>query len=51
MVKRVKEGLDSKKVSQSVKDAASEMTAKEVDDFASTKHKDLPEQVDNPKND
>jgi len=50
LVKAYKEGdVEPSDVSKSVKDAAKSMTKKEVDDFASTKHKGLPNKVENTK--
>ena len=50
LVKSYKEGdVKPSDVSKSVKDAAKSMTKKEVDDFASTKHKGLPTKVENTK--
>lgn len=46
MVSAVQKGkLDPNKVSKKIKDVASSMKQKDVDDFASTKHEDLPEKV------
>jgi len=50
LVKAYKEGdVDSTEVTKKVKDAAKSMTKKEVDDFASTKHKGLPKKVEKTK--
>jgi len=50
LVKAYKEGdVDSSEVTKKVKDAAKSMTKKEVDDFASTKHKGLPKKVEKTK--
>jgi len=50
LVKSYKEGdVKPSEVSKSVKDAAKSMTKKEVDDFASTKHKGLPTKVEKTK--
>lgn len=50
LVKAYKEGdVEPSDVSKSVIDAAKSMTKKEVDDFASTKHKGLPNKVENTK--
>ena len=47
LVKAYKEGdVDSSEVTKKVKDAAKSMTKKEVDKFASTKHKGLPKKVE-----
>lgn len=50
LVKSYKEGdVKPSEVSKSVRDAAKSMTKKEVDNFASTKHKGLPTKVENTK--
>ena len=47
MVRSVQKGLTKRSdVSESVTEAADSMSPKDVKDFASTKHKGLPEKVD-----